>query len=62
LLGSLYYEESRALVAGDSNPKDLLFWLNCKFNRGAFGCPEASPSLSQGAPDVGFDLGAKYPF
>jgi hypothetical protein len=62
LLGSVYYEEWRAVVQGFQNPQDLLFALNwtatdaLRFNTALqFG-------LSDGAPDYGITFGASLRF
>lgn len=62
LTGSVYYEESRALVAGDSNPEDLLFWLDYKLTQAIRLGSGVTIGLSDGAPDIGFDFGGRVRF
>jgi outer membrane putative beta-barrel porin/alpha-amylase len=62
LLGSVYYEEARALVSGFQNPRDIFaglswrvaqnFRLNAGFEKG----------LTSGAPEYGFTVGARVQF
>ena len=62
LLGSVFYEESRALVSGFVNPRDIfaglswtitpVFRVNAGFIKG----------VSHGAPDYGGSLGVSYRF
>jgi outer membrane putative beta-barrel porin/alpha-amylase len=62
LLGSVYYEEARALVSGFQNPRDIFtslswrvaqnFRLNAGFEKG----------LTSGAPEYGFTVGARIQF
>ena len=62
VLGSVYYEEARALVSSFQNPRDIFmaaswfitqdFWLNAGFIKG----------LSSGAPEYGGTVGFIYRF
>src|SRR5215467_9182621 len=62
LLGSVYYEEWRAVVQGLQNPQDLLFALNWTVTD-AFRLNSALQiGLSDGAPDYGITFGANLRF
>lgn len=62
LLGSIYYEEYRAVIAGTENPRDVFLALNYKLT------PELRLSasyligLSDGAPDYAISGGIAYRF
>src|SRR5215470_4015086 len=62
LLGSVYYEEWRAVVQGLQNPQDLLFALHWTVTD-AFRLNSALQiGLSDGAPDYGITFGANLRF
>ena len=62
LLVSAYYEESRALVAGEDNPRDLFFALNYDFSSEIEFTAGLLLGLSDGAPDYGFTGGIRFRF
>ncbi len=62
LLGSLYYEEWRAVVQGFQNPRDLLFALNWTVTDAWRVNSALQIGLSDGAPDYGITVGANYRF
>ncbi|MGH7227946.1 MAG: hypothetical protein ACREIH_01920, partial [Nitrospiraceae bacterium] len=62
LLGSLYYEEWRALVEGLSNPRDLLFAMNYKATSILRFNASLLIGLSDGAPDYGLTGGLSFRF
>ncbi len=57
LVGSLYYEEWRTVVAGFQNPQDLLFTLNYAFSQAIRANASTLIGLSDGAPDYGLTVG-----
>jgi hypothetical protein len=62
LLLSMYYEEYRALIAGLSNPRDLLFALNYKASDLLRFNASTLVGLSDGAPDYGLTGGISWRF
>ena len=62
LLLSMYYEEYRALIAGLSNPRDLLFALNYKASDLLRFNAATLVGLSDGAPDYGLTGGISWRF
>ncbi|HEY5627516.1 MAG TPA: hypothetical protein VIR79_06185, partial [Nitrospira sp.] len=62
LLGSVFFEEYRAIIPGFVNARDLFFSANYKasdawrFNAGV------TVGLSNGAPDYGVSIGTNYRF
>lgn len=62
LLGSLYYEEWRAVVPGFSNPRDLLFAVNHTPTPAARFNAALQIGLSDGAPDYGLTGGLSLRF
>ena len=62
LLLSMYYEEYRALIAGLSNPRDLLFALNYKASDLLRFNAVTLVGLSDGAPDYGLTGGISWRF
>ena len=62
LLLSMYYEEYRALIAGLSNPRDLLFSLNYKASDLLRFNAATLVGLSDGAPDYGLTGGISWRF
>lgn len=59
---SLYYEEYRAIVAGLSNPRDLLFAANYKATSAWRVYGSFLVGLSDGAPDYGITGGVSWRF
>jgi len=62
LLGSLYYEEWRAIVAELPNPRDLLFAVNYKAMSLLRFNASMQLGLSDGAPDYGLTGGISFRF
>jgi len=62
LLGSLYYEEWRAIVAELPNPRDLLFAVNYKATSLLRFNASMQLGLSDGAPDYGLTGGISFRF
>lgn len=62
LLGSVYYEEYRALISGLQNPRDLLFTVNYKATSAFRMNASLQVGLSSGAPDYGLTGGVSYRF
>ena len=62
LLGSMYYEEWRAVVEGFQNPRDLLFALNWTATDALRFNTALQIGLSDGAPDYGITFGASIRF
>ncbi len=62
LLLSMYYEEYRALIAGLSNPRDLLFAVNYKATDALRLNASTLVGLSDGAPDYGLTGGISWRF
>ena len=62
LLGSVYYEEWRAVVEGLQNPQDLLFALNWTVTDAWRLNSALQIGLSDGAPDYGITFGASVRF
>src|SRR5215467_6736044 len=62
LLGSVYYEEWRAVVQGLQNPQDLLFALNWTATEALRFNTALQIGLSDGAPDYGITFGATLRF
>jgi len=62
LLVSAYYEESRALVAGEDNPRDLFLALNYDFSSEIEFTAGLLLGLSDGASDYGFTGGIRFRF
>src|SRR5215470_12694413 len=62
LLGSVYYEEWRAVVQGLQNPQDLLFALNWTATEALRFNTALQIGLSDGAPDYGITFGANLRF
>jgi hypothetical protein len=62
LLGTVYYEEYRALLEGLNNPRDVLFALNYKAAAGFRMNASVLIGLSSGAPDYGLTGGVSYRF
>jgi len=62
LLVSAYYEEWRALVAGEPNPRDLFFTVNYNFSQEVEFTAGLILGLSDGAPDYGVTGGIRVRF
>lgn len=62
LLGSVYYEEYRALIAGLQNPRDLLCAVNYRATSVFRMNASVQIGLSSGAPDYGLTGGVSYRF
>lgn len=62
LLGSVYYEEWRAVVPGQVNPRDFLFTLTYKATSTARFTLAVEKGLSNGAPDFGITGGMSFRF
>jgi hypothetical protein len=62
LLGSMYYEEWRALLPGLSNPRDLLFVVTYKATPTVRFNAAFEAGLSDGAPDYGMTAGLSVRF
>jgi hypothetical protein len=62
LLGSIYYEEYRALLDGLSNPRDLLFAMNYRATSTFRMTASVLVGLSSGAPVYGLTGGVTYRF
>ncbi len=62
LLGSVYYEEWRAVVPGTVNPRDLLFSLFYKASDAVRLNLAMEAGLSKGAPDFGITGGVSFRF
>src|SRR5437660_691223 len=53
LLGIVFYEERRALVSGQQNPRDLLFAVSYSPTSNVRFVPAVLAGLSDGSPDYG---------
>lgn len=62
LLGSLYYEEARALVSGLQNPRDVLTALSWALTPSLRFNTAVEIGLSSGAPQYGLTVGASFRF
>ena len=62
LLGTLTYEEYRSLVAGETNPRDLLFAASYTVNLRLRVDGGITVGVSSAAPDYGVNLGAHLKF
>jgi hypothetical protein len=62
LLGSVYYEEWRALLPGQANPRDLLFLVTYKATPAVRFNVGLETGLSDGAPDYGLTAGLSVRF
>jgi hypothetical protein len=62
LLGSMYYEEWAALLAGQQNPRDVLFALNYTVTPAVRLNTAMQVGLSDGAPDYGLTGGISVRF
>lgn len=62
LLGSVYYEEARALVSGLQNPRDIFASLNWRVAQNFRLNAGFEKGLTSGAPEYGFTVGARIQF
>ncbi len=62
LLGTVYYEEWRALISGFQNPRDVLMGLNYRLPSGPSLSGSVLIGLSDGAPDWGLTGGVALRF
>jgi hypothetical protein len=62
LLGTIFYEEYRALIEGLNNPRDLSFAMNYKATSVFRMNASVLMGLSSGAPDYGMTGGVSYRF
>ncbi len=62
LLGSVYYEEARALVSSFQNPRDVFMGLSWKITQTLRLNGGVEKGLSTGAPDYGASIGASFRF
>lgn len=62
LLGTVYYEEWRALISGFQNPRDVLMGLNYRLPGGLSLSGSVLIGLSDGAPDWGLTGGVALRF
>ncbi len=62
VLGSVYYEEARALLSGFQNPRDVFFGASWKLTQDFRLNAGVTKGLSNGAPDFGANVGASMRF
>lgn len=62
LLGSVYYEEARALVSGLQNPRDIFAGLTWRLAQDFRLNAGVEKGLTSGAPEYGFSVGASLRF
>jgi outer membrane putative beta-barrel porin/alpha-amylase len=62
VLGSVYYEEARALLSGFQNPRDVFFGASWKLTQTFRLNAGVTKGLSNGAPDYGANIGASMRF
>jgi len=62
LLGSIFYEERTALIAGQPNPRSLLFTADYKVTQTFRLNAMVEAGLSNGSPDYGLTAGASVRF
>ena len=62
LMGSVYYEEARALVPGFQNPRDVFMGLSWKVTQTVRVNTGVIKGLSNAAPEYGASVGASFRF
>jgi hypothetical protein len=62
LLGSVYYEEARAVVSGFQNPRDIFAGLSWRITQNFRLNAGLEKGLSTGAPEYGASIGASLRF